>query len=242
MAMVFFMVDSSPSRRTGRLTQLAAWGYDARPMRRAPCILFVLGCLGPAAWGVDQGGRVEGWIDGYPEGSPDVQAWFRGTYTLDAEPRPWLFARVAVHLEADSHHEISRDRLYDDDDRDRRRAAMRFRDLALGFRSGGLTLVLGRQRLTWARTTFVNATDNLTPRDWTDPLDEARLSPWAADATFERGRWSVEGALVPRYAPSRLPQIGSRWLLPGSGGGGFAVAPFPAVTWENVQAGVRASY
>src|SRR5262245_27157675 len=133
-------------------------------MRRAPCILFVLGCLGPAAWGVDQRGRVEGWIDGYSEGSPDVEAEFRGPYTLDAEVRPWLFARVATYLEADSHHEISRDKLYDDDDRDRRRAAMRFRDLALGFRKGALTLVVGRQRLTWARTSFVNAADNLTPR------------------------------------------------------------------------------
>jgi len=213
------------------------------PMRFAlvPAALTLLACAAHAA---DQGGSIETRLDGYPDGEPSIQAWFRGTYAFHAEPRAWLFARVVVHLEADSHGEISRDDLYDDDDRDLRRAASRFRDLALGFRGGGVTVVLGKQRLTWARASFVNAADNLTPRDWTDPLDEVRLSPWAFDATWERGRWSVEGALVPRYAPSRLPQLGSRWLLPDADDLGVVWGPavFPSVTWSNLQAGVRAGF
>ena len=213
------------------------------PMRLLPC-LFAVALLASAVLAADHGGSMETWGDVYPEGDPAIHGWFRGTYAFHAEPRPWLFARIVVHLEADSHGEISRDRLYDDDDRDRVRAASRFRDLALGFKAGDLTIVAGKQRLTWARASFVNAADNLTPRDWTDPLDEVRLSPWALDATWERGRWSAEGALVPRYAPSRLPQLGSRWLVPDADDLGlrWLDTDFPAVTWRNVQAGIRGGF
>jgi hypothetical protein len=85
--------------------------------------------------------------------------------------------KVAAIFELDSHGEIRRDRIFDETDRGLARAPLRFRDLALGLRSGPVTVLIGRQRLTWKRASFVNATDNLAPRDWTDPLEEARLSP-----------------------------------------------------------------
>jgi hypothetical protein len=163
---------------------------------------------------------------------------------LDAQPRPWFFIKLAAILELDTNGDFERETLYDDPDRELKCAPLRFRDLALGFRAGETTIVIGRQRLTFKRTTFVNATDNLTPRDWTDPLDEARLSPWAVDAAWEHERWSVEGALVPRYAPSRLPQLNGRWFeaQPVPIELSWGDADFPPVTWENLQGAVFAGY
>jgi hypothetical protein len=213
-------------------------------MRRLLLALLLVAGTTDRVEAFDQGGSVAGWADAYDAGDPRFQGWFRATYALDAEPRRWLFIKVAAFFELDTHGDIRRDRLYDVDNRGLMRAPLRFRDLALGFHAGETTFLIGRQRLTWKRTTFVNATDNLSPRDWTDPLDEARLSPLAVDASWEHERWSVEGALVPRFAPSRLPQLNGRWFespsatVPLSWGN----AAFPPVSWDTLQGAVRAGY
>jgi hypothetical protein len=163
-------------------------------------------------------------------------------YTLDATLAPWLFVKLAALLEYDSHGDIDRDRWYDDDDRGLKRAPLRFRDLVVGFRAGETTIVVGRQRLTWQRATFVNASDNLTPRDWTDPLDPARLSPYAIDAAWEHERWSLEAAIVPRYAPSRLPQLNERWFELPPLTLSWADAVFPPVSWSTLQGAVRGGF
>jgi hypothetical protein len=126
-----------------------------------------------------------------------------------------VFLKLALIVERDSHGDIARHTLYDADDRDLKRAVLRFRELAVGFRAGECTIVLGRQRLTWGRTTFVNATDNLAPRDWTDPLDEVRLSPLSADLTWEHDRWHAEAARrtalrAVAAAPARLALVPDR--------------------------------
>jgi hypothetical protein len=205
--------------------------------------LLVAGAIGRTD-AVDQGGSVATWVDAYHAGDPTVQGWFRATYSLDAQPEPWFFAKLAAILQLDTHGEFARDRAYEDPDRALKCAPFRFRDLALGFRVGETTIVVGKQRLTWKRATFVNATDNLTPRDWTDPLDETRLSPWALDVTWERERWSVEGALVPRYAPSRLPQLNGRWFEAPSSTVELSWGPteFPPVSWDTLQGAIRAGY
>jgi hypothetical protein len=211
------------------------------PRRLAVMLAVALAALPARA--VDQGVTIESWADAYPRGEPDLQSWFRFTYTLNAQLHPKIFVKLAALVERDSHGEISRDVLYDFDDRDLKRAATRFREVAIGFRAAGTTVTIGRQRLTWARTSFVNATDNLIPRDWTDPLDEVRLARPAVDAVWERDRWYVEAAVVPQYAPSRLPQLGSRWF-PTSPGTDvtWGTADFPPVTWGTLQAAARGGY
>ena len=213
-------------------------------MRRLLLALLLVAGTSDRAEALDQGGSIAAWVDAYDAGDPEFQGWFRAIYALDAQPRRWLFVKLAAILERDSHGEILRDTLYDGTDRGLMRAPLRFRDLALGFRAGETTIVIGRQRLTWKRATFVNASDNLCPRDWTDPLDEVRLSPWAVDAAWERERWSVEGALVPRYAPSRLPQLNGRWFetpsVPVALSWGDAA--FPPVSWDTLQGAVRGGY
>lgn len=211
-------------------------------MRRCLLLALLLFAAGPVR-AVEHALSIEAWADAYGQGTPRTQSWYRMTYALDAQLRPAVFVKLAAIVERESQGDISRDVLYDADDRDLSRAAVRFRDLAVGFRTGDVTIVLGRQRLTWGRTSFVNATDNLTPRDWTDPLDEIRLSPWSADLTWERDRWHAEAAVVPQYAPSRLPQPGSRWFptLPGASVT-WGTAEYPAVTWSTVQEAVRGGY
>src|SRR5215831_16693739 len=182
-------------------------------MWRRALVASCLAALGAtAAAAVETGLSIEAWGDAYGHGDPALQGWFRETFRLSAAPSPRLFVRIAWLLEADTRGEISRDDLYDDDDRAILRSASRFRDLIMGFRSGPVTVELGKQRLTWGRTSFINASDNLTPRDWTDPLDEQRLSPWSARLSIEKGRGWGDAVLVPRYAPSRLPVLGGRWF------------------------------
>jgi hypothetical protein len=213
-------------------------------MRRLLLALLLVAGTSTRTEAFDQGGSIMTWVDAYHAGEPRFQGWFRATYTLDAQPQRWFFVKLAAIFELDTNGEFRRDRPYDDPDRGLKCAPLRFRDLALGFRAGETTIVIGRQRLTWKRATFVNATDNLSPRDWTDPLAEARLSPWAADATWEHERWSVEGALVPRYAPSRLPQLNGRWFepQPATVELTWGEAAFPPVTWDTLQGAVRGGY
>ena len=212
-------------------------------MRRCLLLALLVAATAPAG-AVNQGGSIAFTADAYRTGDPGRQGWMRALYALDASPQPWVFLKVAAILELDTHGEIRRDRLYDDADRGLSRAPLRFRDLAVGFRAGETTIVLGRQRLTWKRTTFANPIDNLSPRDWTDPLDEARLSPVALDVAWERARWAVEGALVPRYAPSRLPQLGGRWFDTQAAGVelSWGQARFPPVSWDTLQGAVRGGY
>jgi hypothetical protein len=193
---------------------------------------------------VDQGGSIAVFGDAYDSGDPRRQGWLRGAYSLDAPLTRRLFFKLGVLFELDTHGDIRRDALYDETDRDLARAPLRFRDLLLGIRAGETTIAIGRQRLTWKRTSFVNPIDNLAPRDWTAPLDEARLSPWAADVTWERARWSIEGALVPRYAPSRLPRLNGRWFeIPASPVElSWGTAEFPPVAWDTLQGAVRGIY
>ena len=205
--------------------------------------LLAAGAFTPAA-AIDQGGSVEVVADGYREDDPAFQGWLRAIYALDVAPSHALFVKVAGIFELDTHGDIRRDALYDETDRNLARAPLRFRDLLVGFRAGATTIAIGRQRLTWKRTSFINATDNLSPRDWTDPLDEARLSPWALDVKYERDHFALEGALVPRYAPSRLPQLNGRWLdiAPPGVDLTWGDAAFPPVSWNTLQAGIRGGY
>lgn len=213
-------------------------------MRRLLLACLLIAGTITRAEALDQGGSIETWVDGYDESEPTIQGWFRATYTFDAQPRRWLFVKLAAILELDTHGDFDRETLYDDANRGLKRAPLRFRDLALGFRAGEATIVVGRQRLTFQRTTFINATDNLTPRDWTDPLEPARLSPWAVDVTWEHERWSVEGALVASYAPSRLPQLNGRWFetpsVPVELSWGDAA--FPPTSWDMLQGALFGGY
>ncbi len=194
--------------------------------------------------------------DVFSHGDPSAQGWLRVAPRMTRSLSPRVVLMVAPVLEAETHGDLDRSRLYDDDDRALSRAPLRFDRLSVRFDLGAVKLEVGKQPLTWGRTDAINPTDNLTPRDWTDPLREVRLSPWAVRVNVERRRWEGELALVPRYAPSRLPAFGDRWALvepqpfpiPAFPLAGppeletrldFADPRFPSTTLDNLQAGAR---
>src|SRR5262249_54766607 len=116
------------------------------------------------------------------QGGPPRQAWFRIAPDFSVRLSERAVFTFRPVLEADTHGEISRRHLFDEEDRELVRSPLRFESLSIKLDLGHLDLELGRQKLAWGRTDGVNPTDNLTPRDWTDPLDEQRLSPWALRA------------------------------------------------------------
>ena len=196
--------------------------------------------------------------DAYRSGSdafPSAQGWATVAPRWSAPAGPAVFSIRAL-AEADTHGEISRHHLYDDEDRELRRSILRFEELSVRADLGDWDVEAGRQRLAWGRTDIVNPTDNLTPRDWTDPLDEQRLSPWALRVNYEKSRWSGELAVIPRFAPSRLPLLGERWFAPEEEAIPNPAFPafgpkrlrltfdwdetdFPATRWSNAQAALR---
>lgn len=194
--------------------------------------------------------------DAFPESEPPSQGWLRIAPRVTRQLSPRVLLTVAPVFEADTHGDVDRSRLYDHDDRAPRRALLRLERLSLRFDLGAVKVEVGRQPLTWGRTDAINPTDNLTPRDWTDALREARLSPWALRVNVEKRRWDAELALVPPYAPSRLPRIGGRWApiepirianLLDTGADrpalevrlDVAEPDYPSTTLDNVQAGLK---
>jgi hypothetical protein len=109
----------------------------------------------------------------------------------------------------------------------------------------GVDLRVGKQTIVWGRTDVVNPTDQLAPREFSDPLetDDERLGVLAARLRASIGRARVEGVIAPSVVLSRLPGSGSRWAptLP-------PTVPDPAdpartlkVRYSEVQAGAPAA-
>ncbi len=233
---------------------LALRGFAGRRRRMGAVFLLLAVGLWQPAGADDAVVAIDLVGDLFPAGAPSSQGWLRIAPRVTRRLSPRVAVLVAPVLEADTHSDVDRSTFYDDDDRGRQRALLRFDRLSLRFELGAVRLEVGKQPLTWGRTDAINPTDNLTPRDWTDPLREVRLSPWAVRVNVEKRRWEAELALVPRYAPSRLPRLGGRWAplepgpladpaFPAAGPPELelelAAARFPATDLNNLQAGLR---
>jgi hypothetical protein len=225
-------------------------------IRSATVLLALLG-LAPAVAAFDSVVEIELAGDLFAGGEPSAQGWLQLTPRMTHHLSPRIVLSVVPVLELDTHGDIDRDELYSDDERAPQRRPLRFERLSIRFDLGALKVEVGKQPLTWGRTDAMNPTDNLTPRDWTDPLREVRLPPWSLRANIESGRWEGELALVPSFAPSRLPRLGGRWipleairvpnpLFPLEGPPELEVVPtfaepkLPATSLNNLQVGVRA--
>jgi hypothetical protein len=122
---------------------------------------------------------------------------------------------------------------------------------------GPLDLRVGKQVIAWGTVDVYNPTDNLTPTDFTDPLDtdDERLGGVAARARLPVGKVQLEAVLLPVFTASRLPTFGSRWypplapMMPHPLDPGRTVAltydvpapRTPASTLDNMQYAARAS-
>ena len=76
-------------------------------------------------------------------------------------------------------------------------------------------LRLGKQRIAWGATDWVNPTDNLNPVDYTRPFEEDnRLEILAVKADRYFARWQSELVWVPVFLPAKQPLPGDRWSPP----------------------------
>jgi hypothetical protein len=228
-------------------------------MRRTILAAMTLGLTAATVRGADLGGEIRVSADYFAAPAPSEQGWASGKFDWSGRISPRLLFTVAAIVEWDSHGDIGSGSVYDVDDRDLKRSLLRFETLTLRALLGPVNLEIGSQRLAWGRTTAVNPTDNLTPHDWTDPLESIRLSQWAARLGVEKERWNLEVAAVAIFAPSRLPALGGRWwtvqpervpnpAYPDSGPSTLRLkfrdgtSAFPAATWGNAQTGIRGGF
>jgi hypothetical protein len=79
---------------------------------------------------------------------------------------------------------------------------------------GAFDVRLGKQIYAWGRADVFNPTDNLSSWDYSDILDieDEKIGVLSARVEYYLGNWTVEGVLVPSFAPSVLPDTNSRWF------------------------------
>jgi hypothetical protein len=122
---------------------------------------------------------------------------------------------------------------------------------------GKFDLRAGRQTISWGKSDLVNPTDHLSPRDFTDPLesDEERLGVVAVRPRAQWGSFQWEGAIVPVFTASVMPDRRSRWSPPlparvrtpsppeqtMPADYEFTSPREPATAWANMQYATRAS-
>ena len=114
-------------------------------------------------------------------------------------------------------------------------------------------LRLGKQIVTWGKADVANPTNNISPTDYSNFLDDEKMGVVAASLSYYWNDWSLQVVGVPGFTPSRLPPEGTRFsMLPP---GGVAVIedpllPFalqipiedpelPSNTIDNSQYGLR---
>ena len=141
----------------------------------------------------------------------------------------------------------------DFEDDDLRRNYLNFTEAFLDIYFDDFDLRLGKQIVTWGKADVANPTDNITPTDYSNFLDDEKMGAVAASLSYYWNDWSLQVVGVPGFTPSRLPPEGTRFsLLPP---GGVAVIedpllPFalqipiedpvlPSNTIDNSQYGLR---
>jgi len=79
---------------------------------------------------------------------------------------------------------------------------------------GSFDFRLGKQIIVWGKADGINPTDNITPWDFSDFLDteDERIGVFALKANYYIGELTLEGILIPAFAPSLLPSRNSRWF------------------------------
>ncbi|MBI3815034.1 MAG: hypothetical protein HY279_11320 [Nitrospinae bacterium] len=76
-------------------------------------------------------------------------------------------------------------------------------------------LRIGKQVYGWGKADSINPTNNLNPVDYSDLLDtdEEEIGMTSLRGRYYLGNWTFEGAVIPVFEPSILPNYNSRWNL-----------------------------
>ncbi len=72
---------------------------------------------------------------------------------------------------------------------------------------------LGKQIINWGKADTINPTDNITPWDYRDFLDNGHIGVFSLKINYYIGNLNIEGIVVPIFKGSHLPSKDSRWYL-----------------------------
>jgi len=128
----------------------------------------------------------------------------------------------------------------DFEDDDVRRNYLNFPEAFLDIYLDAVDLRLGKQIINWGKADATNPTDNVTPTDYANLLDEDDIGVVAASATFYWKNWDLQLVGVPGFTPTRLPPRGTRFsLIPPDASLPVEDPELPSNTLDNVQLAAR---
>ena len=106
----------------------------------------------------------------------------------------------------------------DFEDDDPKRNYLNFTEAFLDVYFTDFDLRLGKQIVTWGKADVANPTNNVTPTDYSNFLDDEYMGVVAANINYYWNDWNLQFVGVPGFTPSRLPPEGTRFsLLPPEG-------------------------
>ncbi len=98
-------------------------------------------------------------------------------------------------------------------DTDNRRPYLSFNEFYLRYYADDFDVVAGKQAIKHGFGQMYSPADRFGPRDYTDPFEERNLGVWQLGLDYYFPSFSVSAAVLPVFQPSRLPGLGSRWVV-----------------------------
>ncbi|UCD57807.1 MAG: hypothetical protein JSV16_01475, partial [Candidatus Hydrogenedentota bacterium] len=128
----------------------------------------------------------------------------------------------------------------DFEDDDLRRNYLNFTEAFLDIYFDTCDLRLGKQIISWGKADAFNPTDNVTPTDYANLLDEDDIGVVAVNLNYYWNDWNLQLVGVPGFTPTRLPPRGTRFsLIPPDAPLPVEDPELPSNTLDNAQFGTR---
>jgi len=101
----------------------------------------------------------------------------------------------------------------DFEDDDLQRNYLNFTEAFLDIYFDDFDLRLGKQIITWGKADAANPTNNLTPTDYSNLLDDENIGAVAVNFNYYWNDWNLQLVGVPGFTPTRLPPGDTRFAL-----------------------------
>jgi hypothetical protein len=149
--------------------------------------------------------------------TPNDHHTFRNEGILDLEWSrrvvPWADLKLVLEVRGDDNGFADGVRLQIPET-DPHRSVLSLKEATVKLRGGPVEVTLGKQVFAWGTADAYNPTDNLSPYDYMDVLDNEKIGVYAAAGRFDLGPASLTLVVIPFFTPSRLPLLTSRWTPP----------------------------
>jgi len=131
---------------------------------------------------------------------------------------------------------------FDLDEDELLRSYINFTEAFLDIYFDAFDLRLGKQIINWGKSDVFNPTDNVTPTDYANLVDQDEIGVLAASLTWYWETWDLQIVGVPLFSPSRLPPRDTRFsLFPPDAPLPVEDPELPPNTIDNAQFGARLS-